>query len=133
MIGRMARFLIVDADGWGEELAVALEGDGHVAIVLGCERSLGELLAALDHVAIVCWLSPEVSPARFLAGAIDSSMRGFAYRPGEWAEEVSETAARNSIPTVSLSAEPAESRERLTHTLKAVNALLDGRYAGTYI
>lgn len=129
----MARFLIVGAGEQATALAVALERDGHVTRVAEAERRLGALLAALDHVAIVCWLEAETSPARFLAGAIDSSMRGFAYQPGRrQSRELLETAALNSIPTAPLPVYSGDLSAWLSGARETIGALLDGRYAGAY-
>jgi hypothetical protein len=108
-------------------LAAALERDGHVARVVGQDRPLGELLGALDHVAIVCWLSAETSPERFLLGAIDSSVRGFAYEPGAWEPAVSQTAARNSIPVAIVRADPRDAPGWERQVRAAIEALLAGR------
>lgn len=96
----MARFLIVGEGERAEELAALVRGEGHVAnVVAGVER------AALEHVAIVCWLA-EGSPESFLQRAIDSSMRGFLYA-GEAGEASSPTwtAAHNAIPMATVSAD----------------------------
>lgn len=122
----VARFLIVGRGEREAALAATLERDGHVVSVLGCERPLSELLAALDHVAVVCWLSAEASPVRFLAGAIDSSMRGLVYRSGDWEREVSETALRNSIPAVSVRAGPDDGPAWEDEVRAAVERLLTG-------
>jgi hypothetical protein len=118
--------LIVGAGERSSALAAALEQDGHVARVIGRDRPLGELLEALDHVAIVCWLSDEASPERFLLGAIDSSVRGFVCEAGDWEQAVSETAARNSIPVAIVRADPRDASEWEGEARAAIRALLSG-------
>jgi hypothetical protein len=95
----VARFLIVGGGERASALRDALEREGHVARVASRPGR-----DALEHVAIVCWLSEE-SPERFLLGAIDSSMRGFVYHADGWGESVLETARRNAIPVAVLSAD----------------------------
>ncbi|MGH2911961.1 MAG: hypothetical protein ACRDJ3_05745, partial [Solirubrobacteraceae bacterium] len=124
---RVARFLIIAEGERGSALAGALEREGHVVGVYGHERPLGEMLGALDHVAIVCWLTGEVSPVPFLAGAIDSSMRGFVCQSGDWAQAVSETAAHNSIPLVSVRADPHDGAAWEGEVETAIGELLMGR------
>jgi hypothetical protein len=114
----MARFLIVGVDRRASELAESVRRDGHVAdVVTSPERS------SLEHVAIVCWLS-ETSPERFLLGAVDSSMRGFVYEQGEWEPVASETAARNSIPTAAIRADPLDERGWRAAARAAIDELL---------
>ena len=121
--------MIVGEEERWTALAAALEREGHVVGVWGPERSLGEMLGALDHVAIACWLTDEVSPVPFLAGAIDSSMRGFVCQRGEWAQAVSETAAHNSIPLVSVRADPRDGAAWEGGVKGAIGELLMGREA----
>lgn len=95
---------------------------------------LGPLLAALEHVAVVCWLTG-FSPERFLLGAIDSSMRGFVYEAeaGRWEREALETATRNSIPVVPVRAGAATDLGAwLTEVRQAIEHVLSGRYAEPY-
>jgi hypothetical protein len=125
----VARFLIVGEEERGTALAAALEREGHVVGMYGPERPLGEMLGALDHVAIVCWLTDEVSPLPFLAGAIDSSMRGFVCQGGDWAQAISETAARNSIPLVSVRADLHDGAAWEGEVETAIEELLMGRQA----
>lgn len=108
-------------------LAAVLEGEGHVARLVGQDRLLGELLDALDHVAIVCWVSAEASPARFLLGAIDSSMRGFVYEPGSWERDVAGVVGRNSIPARVVRADPRDRSAWEGEILAAIHELLFGR------
>lgn len=108
-------------------MAAALEQDDHVACVIGQDRPLAELLGALDHVSIVCWLSAETSPERFLLGAIDSSVRGLFCEPGDWAPRVSETAARNSIPVAMVRADPGDGVAWESEARAAIERLLTGR------
>jgi hypothetical protein len=125
----VARFLIVGAEERSSALAAALEQDGHVARVIGRDRPLGELLGALDHVAIVCWLSAEASPERFLLRAIDSSVRGFVCEAGDWEPAVLETAARNSIPVAIVR---TDSRDRGSYpALDEARAAIEGLLTGT--
>lgn len=121
----MARFLIVGGER-ASALASALERDGHVAGVAGQNRPLGELLGALDHVSIVCWLAAETSPERFLLGAIDSSVRCFVYEPGDWEPAALETAARNSIPLAALRAGPRDAPAWAAEARAAIERLLGG-------
>lgn len=113
-------------------LAEALRREGHAVDAVAEVDRLGELLGALEHVAIVCWLSLEVSPERFLRGAVDSPMRGFVYGAGDWEQAVLETAARNSIPVAALGADPADPQAWLAQARTAIDWLLDGRYAEAY-
>jgi uncharacterized protein YbjT (DUF2867 family) len=92
---------------------------------------LGTLRGALEGVAVVCWLfatatgKPEQVQAlhdsrlrAFLAGAVDSTMRGFLYEAAGAPElaatlaagrsTVEEIARRNAIPTAFLSANPCD-------------------------
>lgn len=117
---------MVGAEERAWALAATLERDGHVARVV-CQHLLGEQLGALDHVAIVCWMSAVASPARFLLGAIDSSMRGFVYEPGGWEGDVAEIAGRNSIPTMAIRADPRDRSAWESETLAAIDELLFGR------
>lgn len=120
----MARILIVGHGPSASALANALERDGHVASALAhTDRG------ALEHVAIVCWLDGS-SPERFLLRSVDSSMRGFVYQAGDWERSVSETAARNSIPTVALMADPDDLDAWLAQAREAFNSLLEGRVPG---
>jgi len=80
---------------------------------------------ALEHVAIVCWLSEE-SPERFLLGAIDSSMRGFVYRADDWREVVLETTRHNSIPAVVLGADDDDLEAWLAGAQSAIVSLIEG-------
>jgi len=100
-------------------------------VIEDAER-LGPLLAALEHVAVVCWLTG-FSPQRFLLGAIDSSMRGFVYEAGGWEPEALETATRNSIPAVPVRAGAARDLGAwLTEVQRAIEHVLSGRYAEPY-
>lgn len=128
----MARFLIVGQGERARALADAL-GERHEVDAIAEAEPLGQLLGALEHVAIVCWLTADVSPERFLLGAVDSSMRGFFHGPGDWEQAVSETAARNSIPVVALRTDPADLQAWLAEALAAIAWLLEGRYAEAYI
>jgi hypothetical protein len=131
-IASVARFLIVGGGERASALAKALSQDGNALSVIEDAERLGPLLAALEHVAIVCWLSG-VSPERFLLGAIDSSMRGFVYEPGEWEPAVLETAAGNSIPAVAVRPAPAPDLSVwLDEVQQAVEHVLSGRYAEPY-
>ena len=128
----MARFLIVGEGANAVALAGALEGEGHVV-----SASAHNERKALEHVAIVCWLDRS-SPERFLLSSIDTSMRGFVYRAGEWDRTVSETAARNSIPAVALKSDPGDVKVWLAEALDAISSLIENpggsapaRYAGT--
>jgi hypothetical protein len=123
----VARFLIVGAGDRSAALAAALGRDSHVARVIGRDRPLGELLGALDHVAIVCWLSAETSPERFLLRAIDSSVRGFVCEAGDWEPAVLETAARNSIPVAIVRTDPCDASVWEGEARAAIEALLAGR------
>ncbi|HEU0249591.1 MAG TPA: hypothetical protein VFR48_02600 [Solirubrobacteraceae bacterium] len=128
----MARFLIVGGGERASALAEALGQDGNALGVIEDAERLGPLLAALEHVAVVCWLT-SVSPERFLLGAIDSSMRGFVYEPGEWELAALETAASNSIPAVAIGQVPAEDPGRwLIEARRAIEYVLSGRYAEPY-
>ena len=80
---------------------------------------------ALEHVAIVCWLERS-SPERFLLGAVDSSMRGFVYRAGDWERSVLEIARHNSIPTASLRTGPGDVAVWLAQARGAVASLIEG-------
>ena len=128
----MARFLIVGGGERATALADDVRREGHAVAAIGDAERLGPLLAALEHVAIVCWLAVEASPERFLLGAVDSSMRGFLYSEAEWEGAVLETAARNSIPTEALRADPDDPKAWLVQARAGIDRLLDGRYAATY-
>lgn len=120
----MARFLIVGLGSSASVLADTLEREGHVvSTVAHAERG------ALEHVAIVCWLE-DSSPERFLLRAVDSSMRGFVYQAGGYERSVLETATRNSIPVVILTADRDDLDAWLTQAHKALNSLLEGRVPG---
>lgn len=125
-IARVARFLVVGEGERSSALVAALEREGHVVDTAGQERPLGELLAALDYVTIVCWLSAEVSPERFLLRAIDSSVRGFLVQVADWEPAVSETAARNSIPLASVRADPRDVSVWVSEARAAIGELLAG-------
>ena len=84
---------------------------------------------ALEHVAIVCWLEG-ASPESFLFASVDSSMRGFVYQARDWEQSVLETAERNSIPTVILTANPDDLDAWLAQAREALNSLLEGRVPG---
>lgn len=128
-IASVARFLIVGAGEKVSALANVLGRDGNALSVIEDAERLGPLLAALEHVAIVCWLT-DASPERFLLGAIDSSMRGFVYETGEWEPGALETAARNSIPAVAVRAPaPTDLGAWLADVDRAIEHLLSGRYA----
>ena len=116
----MARFLIVGAGPSAMALMGALEREGHVAS-LGDRADRG----ALEHVAIVCWLEGS-APERFLAGAVDSSMRGFLYQAAGRERELSETAARNSIPLAVLTLDPGGVDAWLEQARAAIEGLLLG-------
>jgi hypothetical protein len=120
----VARFLIVGGDERASALRDALERDGHVArVVVRPDRD------ALEHVAIVFWLSKE-SPEHFLLGAIDSSMRGFVYHADGWGEAVLETASRNAIPVAVLGAGDDDLRAWLAEAQGAIASLV-GRPGST--
>lgn len=128
----MARFLIVGAGKRASALAETLGRGGNALNVVESADRLGPVLAALEHVAIVCWLA-DVSPERFLLGAVDSSMRGFVYDARDWEPIVLETAARNSIPVVGVRAAPAADLDVwLTEVRQAIEHVLSGRYADSY-
>jgi hypothetical protein len=128
----VARFLIVGAGEKVSALANALGKDGNALSVIEDAERLGPLLAALEHVAIVCWLTG-FSPKRFLLGAIDSSMRGFVYEAGEWEFDALETATRNSIPAVAVrGAAATDLGAWLTEVQQAIDHVLSGRYAEPY-
>jgi hypothetical protein len=132
MIAAVARFLIVGAGEKVSALADALGRDGNALSVIEDAERLGPLLAALEHVAIVCWLTG-FSPERFLLGAIDSSMRGFVYEAGEWEPDALETATRNSIPAVAVRKGAATDLGAwLTEARRAIEHVLSGRYAEPY-
>lgn len=131
-IALVARFLIVGEGKKVSALADVLGKDGNALSVIENAERLGPLLMALEHVAIVCWLTG-VSPERFLLGAIDSSMRGFVYETGQWGPGALETAARNSIPTVAVGAQAAtDLGVWLAELQRAIEHLLSGRYAEGY-
>jgi hypothetical protein len=115
----VARFLIVGGGERASALRDALDREGHVArVVSRPDRD------ALEHVAIVFWLSAE-SPERFLLGAIDSSMRGFVYHADGWEEAVSETARRNSIPLAVLWADDGDLGAWLAEAQRAIASLIE--------
>lgn len=127
----VARFLIVGGGEKASALAEALGPDGNALSVIEDAQRLGPLLAALEHVAVVCWLT-RVSPERFLLGAIDSSMRGFVYEPGEWELGALETAASNSIPAVAIRVPAEDPGSWLAEAQRAIEHVLSGRYADSY-
>lgn len=115
----VARFLIVGGGERASALKDALEREGHVARVLSRpDRD------ALEHVAIVCWLSEE-SPERFLLSAIDSSVRGFVYHADGWEEAVLETARRNAIPVAVLGSDGDEPEAWLAEAQGAITSLIE--------
>ena len=117
----MARFLIVGLGPSAAALADALALEGHVVnVVESADRG------ALEHVAIVCWLEGS-SPESFLARSVDSSMRGFVYQAHGHERTVSDTARRNSIPFVTLRADPRRIEVWLVEALLAIGSLLEGR------
>jgi hypothetical protein len=115
----VARFLIVGSGERSSALTDALEREGHVARVVSRPDR-----AALEHVAIVVWLSEEESPERFLLSAIDSSMRGFVYQADGWEEAVSETARRNSIPARSVRSHGGDLGQWLAEAHDAIASLI---------
>jgi len=116
----VARFLIVGHGSSASALADALGREGHVvSAVADADRG------ALEHVAIVCWLT-DASPERFLLGAVDSSMRGFVYQAGGWERSVLETAGRNSIPVAALRSDPDDVGVWLAEARDAVASLIEG-------
>jgi hypothetical protein len=125
----VARFLIVGGGEKASALAEAVGRDGNALKVIQDAERLGTVLAALEHVAIVCWLV-SASPERFLLGAVDSSMRGFVYEAGDWEPSALEAAARNSIPVMGVKADPGVDLEVwLTEMQQAIEHVLSGRYA----
>jgi hypothetical protein len=121
---RVARFLIVGDPPSTSTLASALGREGHVVSAVA-HASRG----ALEHVAIVVWLSPS-SPEHFLLRSVDSSMRGFVYQAGHHERTVLETTARNSIPLAILTADPLDPDAWIAQAHAAVLALLEGRDLG---
>jgi hypothetical protein len=131
--------------------------------IVGTPDRLATLAGALEHVTIACWLLADASGdpqlvrslhgsrlERFVCGAIDTTLRGFLYEAGgsvvpadvlaEGERIVSETAARNSIPTAILTVDPLDPEAWLAQARANVNALLEGRdtraearYANAYI
>ena len=116
---------------------------------IGDPSRLGTLIPALENVTIVCWLlgSAGGSPRdvlalhgprlqAFLEHAVDTTMRGFIYEargttvPAEALAEgqriAGEISARNSIPFVSLTADPADHRGWGADARAAVHRLLAG-------
>ncbi len=131
----------------------AIEGVGAECFT-GDPNRLATLGGALEHVTIACWLLADVSgPSelvralhgprleQFLCGAIDTTVRGFVYEAGgssvpadllaQGARIVSETAARNSIPTAILTVDPLDSNAWLAHARAAISGMLEGRDPGT--
>jgi hypothetical protein len=131
-----------------EERRDAIEAIG-VECVIGTPDRLATMSGALEHVTIACWLladadgDPELVRAlhgsrleRFLCGAIDTTLRGFVYEaggsavPAEVLEEgeriVSDTAARNSIPTAALRSDPGDVGVWLAEARDAVASLIEG-------
>jgi hypothetical protein len=117
---------------------------------IGTPDRLATLRGALEHVTVACWLladtsgRPELVHAlhgsrleRFLCGAVDTTLRGFVYEAGgsavpaemlaEGERIVSETAARNSIPTAILTVDPLDLDAWLAQACASVSALLKGR------
>jgi hypothetical protein len=120
----VARFLIVGDGSSASALTSALGREGHVvSAVARADRG------ALEHVAIVCWLSGS-SPEHFLLRSVDSSMRGFVYQAGGHERSVLETTARNSIPVAILTADPLDHDAWIAQAHAAVRALLEGRDPG---
>ncbi len=131
--------------------------------VMGTPDRLATLRGALEHVTVACWLladasgEPELLRAlhgsrlqRFLADAIDTTLRGFLYESGGCTvpaevlaggeQIVSRVAARNSIPVKILRADPLICDAWLPQALAAIGSLLESRdhgmqarYAGAYI
>ena len=125
----MARFLIVGGEERSRALADALQRDGNAVSVVEQAGRLGPLVAALEHVAIVCWLA-EPSPEAFLLRAVDSSMRGLVHEARDWTPAVSETAARNSIPVAVVRADPRDVPAWTHEALAAIETLLAGDGSG---
>jgi uncharacterized protein YbjT (DUF2867 family) len=162
----VARILIVGGGCRGRRLASALvqEGDavristrsedGRTAIEaagaecwIGTPDRLATLRAALDGVAILCWLLGsaagtegelrELHTSRlrfFLTQAIDTTVRGFVYEargtaspPGLLAEGeqiVRELTEQNAIPAAFLTSDPADDAAWLAEARGAIDSLL---------
>jgi hypothetical protein len=126
----------------------AIEATGAQCLIGTVDR-LATLQGALEHVTITCWLFADADGdaerlralhgarlERFLASAIDSTLRGFLYEagggavPAEMLEGgariVSETAARNSIPVAILRADPVGVEDWLDQAREAIGRLLEG-------
>lgn len=162
----MARILIVAGGCRGRLLAQQLLSEGHAVRIttrspehaaeieaigaecfLGTPQRLVTMRAALDRVAVLCWLlgtaSGEEADLRalhgtrleyFLTQAIDTTVRGVVYEAaGERAELLAEgarraraIAQRNAIPLELLDADPRIPPEWVPAARAAVERLLAG-------
>jgi hypothetical protein len=116
---------------------------------LGTPDRLLTLRPALEHVAVACWLlatavgEPRAVAAlhgsrleRFLASAVDTTVRGVVYEAGGTAlpaevlgggeRIVARLTARNAIPAAVLHADPRDFETWTAEVLEAVAALLEG-------
>jgi hypothetical protein len=163
---RVARILILGGGQRALRLVEELRGEGHAARVVtrsaarrtqieaaGGECFLGDpdrlvtLRAALEHVAIACWLfatasgEPERVRAlhgsrlrRFLTSLVDTTVRGLLYETcgiGPWEQLVAsgeqaalDAARRHSIPVRILRADPRDPEEWVAQARGAVRELL---------
>lgn len=170
----MARILIVGGGCRGRGLASELVGRGHVVRVstrtedgraaieaagaecwIGTPQRMGTLRAALDGVALACWLLAATSGEevralhgalleRFMHQLIDTTVRGFVYEacpppapagdaavPAavlEGGASIARTVgARNAIPVVLVEGPFAHDRVWLAQMRAAVRSLLGGQ------
>jgi len=162
----VARILIVGGGCRGRQLASAMVQEGHAVRIstrteagrieieaagaecwIGTPDRLATLRAALDGVAILCWLlgSAAGSPRElrelhtdrlrfFLTQAIDTTVRGFVYEArgaasppdllGEGEEIARTLTKRNAIPAAFLTTDPRDLGAWLLDARAAIESLL---------
>jgi uncharacterized protein YbjT (DUF2867 family) len=162
----VARILIVGGGCRGRGLASELVGRGHVVRVstrtedgraaieaagaecwIGTPDRLATMRAALDRVAILCWLLASAAGSEhdlrelhtsrlrfFLTQAIDTTVRGFVYEAGAAASSPGPLAAgeriaraltaQNAIPAAFLTSDPRAGGAWLAEALGAIDSLL---------
>jgi uncharacterized protein YbjT (DUF2867 family) len=165
----VARILIVGGGCRGRRLGSELVQDGHAVRIstrtedgraaieaagaecwIGTPDRLATLRAALDGIAILCWLlgsasgsEPELRELHtsrlrfFLTQAIDTTVRGFVYEArgtaspaallGEGEEIVRELTEQNAIPAAFLTSDPGGVAAWIAEARGAVDSLLSPR------
>ena len=165
----MARVLIVGGGCRGRRLSAKLVHEGHAVRIstrtedgraaieaagaecwIGTPDRLATLRAALDGVAILCWLlgsasgsDPELRELHtsrlrfFLTQAVDTTVRGFVYEArgttsppallGEGEQIARGLTERNAIPAAFLTSDPADTAAWLGEARGAIDSLLTSR------